>query len=254
MAARIRVRTVLLAVLLVAAFFTLLGLGTWQLERLAWKEALIAAATERPNAPAVAPPGPDAWPAFDLDKWNYRRVRLTGTYGADEAHAWTVLSEPKGGHFTGAGYFVVAPFTTDAGWTVLVNRGFVPQNVKDAASRPESAPPAGETTIEAIIRRDDPPSFITPSPSVETNIWFTRDIATMSDFLGVSGPLAPYSLDLVGSETPAGGLPQAGESQITFSNSHLQYALTWYGIAAALVGVVAAALWRRRTQKDSLAG
>lgn len=242
---------VLVALLCVGAFALLVGLGTWQLQRLAWKEALIAAANERPTAPAVAPPGPDAWPAFDLEEWNYRRVRLTGAFGAGEVHAWTVLSDPNGGPLSGAGYFVVAPFKTRDGWTVLVNRGFVPQDLKAPQDRPQSSPPEGEITIEAIVRRDDPPNFITPAPDRETGTWFTRDIETISDHLGLGEPRAPYSVDLVAEETPPGGLPQAGESQISFSNSHLQYALTWYGLAAALLGVVIAALWRRRTGKTA---
>lgn len=240
-------RGIVLALLVTGAFIALIGLGTWQLQRLAWKEALIAAAKERPAAAAVAPPGPAAWPSFDIDEWNYRRVRLTGRYGDGEAYAWTALADPKGGDFAGPGYFVVAPFTLADGFTVLVNRGFVPEAAKDPASRPESLPPEGETTIEGIVRRDDPPSFVTPAPDPETGIWFSRDIPTMGAFFGVTGPLAPYSVDLVATETPEAGLPQAGESQITFSNNHLQYALTWYGIAAALLGVVVAALWRRRS-------
>ncbi len=247
MATKLGARGVLLALLLVGAFAVLIGLGTWQLQRLAWKEALIAAASERPHAAAVAPPGPDAWPTFAIDDWNYRRVRLAGRFGPREAYAWTVLGEPKGGDFSGAGYFVVAPFTLADGGVVLVNRGFVPDDRKDPASRPQSAPPDGEVTLEGIVRRDDPPSFVTPTPDPATGIWFTRDIATMGDYLGVAGPLAPFSVDLVASETPPGGLPQAGESQISFTNSHLQYALTWYGLAAALLGVVVAALWRRRS-------
>jgi len=245
------VRTLLLGVLLVGACAILIGLGTWQLQRLAWKEALIAAASERPDAPAVAPPGPTAWPDFDLDAWNYRRVRLQGSYGPGEAYAWTVLSTPKGGRHAGQGYFVGAPFTTADGFTVLVNRGFVPDDRKDPASRPEGATPDGPTTVEAIIRRDDPPSFITPAPNARTGVFHSRDIAEMADYLGVTGPVAPYSVDLVAAETPPGGLPQAGESQITFTNNHLQYALTWYGIAAALVGVVIAALWRRRPRNGA---
>lgn len=246
---RSRGARVLLALLSLAAFAALIGLGTWQLQRLAWKEALIAAATERPHAPAVAPPGPGAWPAFDLADWNYRRVRLTGHYAPGEIYAWTVLGEPKGGPLQGAGYFVVSPFVTDAGFTVLVNRGFVPEADRDPASRPKSAVSQDEVTLEGIVRRDDPPGLMTPAANPDTRIWFSRDIASMATALAAPGPIAPYSVDLVASETPPGGMPQAGESQVTFSNSHLQYALTWYGLAAALVGVWIAALLGRRRRR-----
>ncbi|MCF3933503.1 SURF1 family protein [Acuticoccus sp. M5D2P5] len=237
---------VLLALLVVSAFAILIGLGTWQMQRLAWKEALIAAATDRPQSPAKAPPGPDAWRTFDLDQWNYQRVRLTGTFGPNEAHSWIALSEPHG-PIGGPGDFVVAPFTTEEGWSVLVNRGFVPEAKKDPATRPGSEPPEGVVTIEGIIRRDDTPNTFTPDPDLEKNRFFGRHIATMAPYLGLSlENTAPYSIDLVAEETPAGGLPQAGESVVTFRNPHLQYALTWYGIAAALVGVVGVVLWRRR--------
>jgi len=237
---------VLLAGLVAAALAVLLALGTWQLHRLEWKEALIAAARERPQAAPVAAPGPPAWTDFDIEAWRYRRVRITGRFGEREVYAFTVLSEPRGGPERGQGYFVVAPFTTTEGWSVLVNRGFVPQDRRAARTRPGSAPPSGVVTVEGLVRRDDPPNFVTPAPDAADGVWYTRDIASMAAHLGLpTAKVAPYSIDLVAGETPPGGLPQAGESLVAFRNSHLQYAITWYGLAAALVGVVAAALWRR---------
>lgn len=245
-------RDVVLAVLAVAAFAILVGLGVWQLQRLAWKEALIEAATERPDAPARAAPGPDAWPTFDIDAWRYARVSLTGTFGEDEAHAWTVLSDPKG-TLAGPGYFIVAPFTTTDGWHVLVNRGFVPEDAKEASARPGSAPSEGVVTVEGLVRRDDTPNFATPEPNREENRWFSRHVDAMAAAFGLPrDSTAPYSVDLVAAESPPGGLPQAGESQVSFSNNHLQYALTWFGLAAALVGVGAVALVRRHTSDGSV--
>ncbi|WP_157961530.1 SURF1 family protein [Acuticoccus kandeliae] len=239
---------VLLALLILSAFAILVGLGTWQLQRLAWKEALIATAGERPGLPAVAPPGPGDWAAFDIKDWDFRRVRLTGTFGEKEAHAWAVLAEPHG-PLGGAGEFVVAPLTTAEGWSVLVNRGFVPEAQKDRSTRHGSEPPSGPVTIEGIIRRDDTPGMFTPDPDPAANRFYGRHIATLARFLGLDpAKTAPYSIDLVASETPPGGLPQAGESVVTFRNPHLQYALTWYGLAAALVGVVIAVLVKRRRE------
>ncbi|MEO1102649.1 MAG: SURF1 family protein [Pseudomonadota bacterium] len=239
-----------LALVSIAAFAILIGLGTWQLQRLAWKEGLIEAATQRPLATPVPAPGPEAWPTFDIEEWNYRRVLLTGTFGEDEAHTWIVLSDPKG-PLSGPGYFVVAPFTTSEGWSVLVNRGFVPEDQKAQSARAGSAPPSGEVTIEGLIRRDDTPSFITPAPNERTNTWFSRHISGMAPYLGLKRALtAPYTVDLTAEATPASGVPQAGESKLTFSNNHLQYALTWYGLAAALVGVFAVSLWPWRREKS----
>ncbi|ORE92933.1 surfeit locus 1 family protein [Stappia sp. 22II-S9-Z10] len=270
-------KRILLALAIAGAFVILMGLGTWQLQRLAWKEALIAAAEERPSAAPVPAPGPATWgmsaeetravgaheagaqkagaatdaaatpvgPAFPINDWRYRRVTLTGTFGRDEAYFWITLGEPHG-PLGGQGAMVLAPFTTADGWTVLVNRGFVPDAVKDPATRPRSAPPPGQVTIEGLVRRDDPPSFITPAPDLEGRVFYARDIHAIADALGVTGPLAPYQVDLVAEETPPGGLPQAGESRMTFTNNHLGYAFTWYGLGAALLGVTGAALWRRR--------
>ena len=238
-------RRLLLAVAIAGAFVVLIGLGTWQMQRLEWKEALIAAAEERPTAPAVAAPGPAAWADFSIDDWRYRRVSLTGTFAPAEAYFWISLSEPNG-PLGGLGFMVLAPFQTTDGWSVLVNRGFVPDDRRDPASRPGSAPPEGVVTVEGLVRRDDPPSFVTPSPDLAERVFYARDIEAIAAALGTAGPVAPYQVDLVAAETPAGGLPQAGESRMTFTNNHLGYAFTWYGIAAALLGVVGTMMWRSR--------
>lgn len=246
-------RRVLVAVVIAGAFCTLIGLGVWQLNRLHWKEALIAAAEERPSAAPVPAPGPDTWGAFQIDEWRYRPVTLTGTYGPAEAYFWIALSDPHG-PLGGPGAMVLAPFTTTDGWSVLVNRGFVPDERRAPDARPGSEAPAGTVTIEALVRRDDPPSFVTPAADLQTRVFFARDIDTIMAALGADGPVAPYQVDLVASATPASGLPQAGESRITFTNSHLQYALTWFGIAAALLGVVIVMLLRGRRGTGPSAG
>jgi surfeit locus 1 family protein len=233
-----------LAVVVVAAFITLVWLGVWQLDRLAWKEALIAATTERPSLAAVPAPGPATWPGFDFGRWDYAHVSLTGTFGAEGVKVWTALTEPKG-RLGGPGYFLVVPFTTTDGWHVLVNRGFVPEPLSGAGPVPEPAP-RGVVTVDGLIRRNDPPAWVTPDPRPAEGRWYSRDIATMAAHFGLAAAAtAPYQVDLVAAETPAGGVPQAGESLLTFPNNHLQYALTWFGLAAALVGVVLVALLRR---------
>ncbi len=236
-------RRALLGVVILAAFAILVGLGTWQLERLAWKEELVAAAQERPNAAPVPAPGPTTWDDLAIVDWQYRRVRLAGRFGEGDASVWIALTEPRG-PVGGPGAMTMAPFVTAEGWTVLVNRGFVPDGAVGAS------PPAGVVTVEGLVRPDDPPSFATPEPDLARNLFYARHIDAIARALGVSGPVAPYQVDLVAEETPAGGLPQAGESRVSFTNNHLQYALTWYGLAAALVGVVGVALVRRRSVRS----
>lgn len=238
-------RRILVAILIAGAFSTLIGLGVWQVQRLQWKEALIAAAEERPSAAPVPAPGPDTWATFEVDDWRYRPVTLTGTYGPAEAYFWIALSDPNG-PLGGPGAMVLAPFTTTDGWSVLVNRGFVPDAQRQPDARPGSEPPTGTVTITALVRRDDPPSFVTPAADMDERVFFARDIATIMAALEARPPVAPYQVDLVAAETPSGGLPQAGESRMSFTNNHLGYALTWFGLAAALAGVVAVVLWRAR--------
>lgn len=224
------------------ALAILVALGTWQVNRLAWKEGLIDAATSRSVADPAPAPGPSEWAAMREDDWIYRRVSATGRYGSGEVHVFMALGDPEG-PLGGPGYLIFAPFVTDAGWTLLVDRGFVPLDRKDPATRP--GPPAGEVTIDGLMRRGEKPAFFTPTPDPERNEWLVRDLPVMADALDVSGEVAPYYVSLVAAQTPPGGLPQAGETPLTFSNSHLQYAVTWYGLAIVLVGVYGAFAWRR---------
>lgn len=205
----------------------------------------MAAAEERPVAEAVPAPAPAVWPDLPIDDWTFRHVTLTGQFGDGEVHAFTNLSAPQG-PIGGVGYFVVAPFTTVDGWHVLVNRGFVPEARKDAATRPGSEPPTGVVTLNGLFRRDDVPNFATPDADPSANRWYVRHIAPITAHFGLPpDKTAPYTVDLLAQHTPQGGLPQAGESVLTFRNPHLGYAFTWFGLAATLAGVVLVGLLRR---------
>lgn len=226
---------VLPTVLALVVLAALVSLGVWQLQRLAWKEALIAAVATRAEAPPVPPPAPP-WDDLDLDAVDYAHVTLSGRFLPGEADVYALLSDARG-PLSGQGYWVVAPFETDAGWVVLVNRGFVPADRKDPASRPP--PPSGEVTLTGVLRGRDPPGMFTPSPDPVKNIWFVRDAAVLAPAFALppGKPLAPYTIDADAAFTPPEGLPQAGETRRIFPNSHLQYAVTWFGLAAALVAV-----------------
>ncbi|MEW5420406.1 SURF1 family protein [Amorphus sp. 3PC139-8] len=233
--------------LTVIALAILIALGNWQVRRLAWKEGLIAAAESRSVAAPVAAPGPSTWPSFDMDEWIYQRVAATGHFEDGEIHVYMALTEPNG-PLGGPGYLVFAPFTTRDGWTLLVDRGFVPLERKDPATRP--GPPAGDVTIHGLIRKGETPAFFSPDPNLEKNEWLVRDIPAMSRTLGQApDEVAPYYVSLTADMTPAGGVPQAGETPLTFANSHLQYAVTWYGLAAVLVCIYAVFAVRRFRNK-----
>jgi len=214
----------------------LIALGNWQVERLGWKEDLIARATERPAGHVVELPPPAAWPTLDIAGNEYRPFRLEGRFRHDlEALVFTSLGEPRGPE-RGPGYWVVTPFELGGGGTVLVNRGFAPQGRHLPAERGETLDGV-PTSVVGLLRPDDPPGLFTPDHKPEKNLFFAREIAAIAAAKRLSGPVAPFTIDLVAAHTPPGGLPQAGETRMRFTNNHLGYAVTWYGLALALAAV-----------------
>lgn len=215
------------------ALAVLLGLGTWQMQRLYWKEDLIRRVEARIAEPA-APLAPSGWPSLDLQQWEYRPVEASGTFRHDlETRVYALLTEPKG-PLSGPGYFIMTPLETGEG-AVLVNRGFVPLETKDFP-RPE-----GPVTVRGLLRAPEGRNLFTPSDDPGNRLFYARDPAPIAEALGIK--LAPFTIDAV--ETPPGGLPQAGETRLNFPNRHLEYALTWYGLAAALLAVFGAFSWSR---------
>ncbi|WP_209016117.1 SURF1 family protein [Roseibium sp. RKSG952] len=215
----------------------LLNLGFWQLDRLAWKDDLIAKVAADVNKPPVPAPDPQNWAAADAAAYDYLHVKLTGHFESGAALYYTSLTKPNG-HFDGPGYMVYAPFQTEGGWVVMVNRGFVPQGLSEADMSAILQPPSGSVGLTGLLRLSEKPNWTTPAPNPDTRIWFARDTDAMADALGIPpARLAPYSIDLDAGFTPASGLPQAGETVVRFKNDHLGYALTWFGLAATLLGV-----------------
>lgn len=223
----------------ICAIAVLVALGNWQLRRLAWKEDLIARVTERPRQPVEPLPPAAAWAAFDVADGEYRPYRLTGRFLHDkEALVFTSLPDPKGAS-SGPGFWVVTPFALADGGTVLVNRGFVPQGRELPATRDVPAEGPVESVI-GLMRPNEERGMFTPGDRPDENTFYARNIADLSAAKSLSEPVAPFTIDLLASETPAGGLPQAGETRMTFTNNHLQYAITWYGLAVVLLAVFAA--------------
>ena len=226
------------AALAIVGFIILSGLGTWQLQRLGWKQDLVARAETRAELPAEPAPGPEIWPDIDYDELDYRPVSVTGTFLHDrEAHAYTALAGPNG-PAGGQGYFVLTPFQTAQGWTVIINRGFVPENRKDPSTR-AGGQIEGTVEVAGLLRPPQGRNAFTPADDPDANIWFTRDPETIGEVIGLGPDLAPYYIDAFFDPDLPGGLPQGGETQLTFSNNHLQYTITWYGLALALAVIVA---------------
>lgn len=233
---------ILPGVLSLIALAILIALGTWQVQRLHWKENLIATVSARVNEPAKPLPPRSAWASLDLAENEYRPFVARGCFlHRNEVQIYTVLSEPKGS-FSGAGYWVLTPFELEDGGIVIVNRGFVPQELKDPAQRKEGQT-EGVVRVTGLMRAPEQANYFTPPNDPVKHTWYRRDPAEIARAFGLKD-VAPFMLDAKGEYLP-NMLPQPNETRVTFTNNHLGYALTWYGLACTLVGVFAAFAWQR---------
>lgn len=223
----------------------LISLGNWQMRRLAWKEALIARVEARVHAEPVALPPKGEWASLADPQAEYMRVRLSGIFlHGDEAHVYAVLSEPRG-PAGGQGWWVMTPLALDDGSFVLVNRGFVPRERKGPQTRLQGQV-SGRVTLTGLVRAPESGNYFTPDDNPTANIWFRRDPKAIAEAVGLPpDAVAPFFVDA--EETAPGGLPQGGETRLTFPNNHLQYALTWYALAVALCVMFALFVRRRLT-------
>ena len=216
------------------AVLLLMALGSWQVSRLRWKLDLIATVDARLHAPPAAPPAPPAWPAVTADADGYLHVTARGTYDHSRETFVQAVTD------AGPGFWLVTPFRTDAGFTVLVNRGFVPPDRRDPSSR-SSGETAGPTGVTGLLRVDEPGGAFLRHNDPGADRWFSRDVRAIAAKRDIAGPVAPYLIDADDAPVP-GGFPIGGLTVVAFPNNHLVYAITWYamglGLACALVWVV----------------
>jgi surfeit locus 1 family protein len=219
-----------------AAFAVLIALGTWQMKRKAWKEALIASLTERLALPPQALPSAKDWAKLDRASDEYRQVKFTARFDhAREALVFAAASAFRP-DVNSPGYWVFTPARLADGSMVVVNRGFVPDARRDPQSRPQGQI-AEAVEITGALRWPDEPHWFTPADDPAHNVWFTRDPAGIARAKGLDAKIvAPFFVEQE-APTPPGGLPQPGKLVVALPDNHLQYALTWYGLAAVLVGV-----------------
>jgi surfeit locus 1 family protein len=243
MAARLR-SLLWLALFTALGLAALVGLGVWQLQRLAWKEALIAEVAARAAAPPVDAPPPADWASLAPADYEYRHVRLAGVYDfAHQALVFRALDQPRG-RFGGPGYLVLTPLRLADGSDVIVNRGFIPFDQKDRLAEPQmqSSEPV---VVSGLMRASEPRNWFTPADDPAHGQWFTRDPGAIAAALKLPRA-APFTVDADATGDP-GVLPQGGETILAFPNNHQAYALTWFGMALALAAVAGAfALTRLR--------
>jgi surfeit locus 1 family protein len=216
-----------------AAFAALLALGTWQLERLTWKEGLIAALDERlAQLPAPLPPAAD-WSRLNEGADEFRRVRFAAEFLHDEEALVYAGTSSLRRDISGPGYWVFTPARV-AGGIVLVNRGFVPEGRQDPASRRDGLT-AGPVPIVGALRWPEPRNPFTPSDAPGKNLWFVRDPAAIAAAKGLAS-IAPFYVEQE-APAPPGGLPRPGRLEPNLPNNHLGYAIIWFGLAAVLAAV-----------------
>lgn len=205
------------------AFGGFLSLGIWQLYRLQWKLDLIKRIDTRIHADPVAAPAPDEWPQVGAARDEYRHVRLEGRFlpGRDtRVQALTAL---------GPGFWVLSPFRQHDGSIVLVNRGYVPPEIKGRPDWKGEVSPSPATEVTGLLRLSETDGGFLRKNDPAGDRWYSRDVAAIAAARGLGG-VAPFFVDAapdVAMET----WPRAGLTVTRFSNNHLGYALTWFALA-----------------------
>jgi surfeit locus 1 family protein len=229
----------------VAAFACILvlsGLGIWQLDRKTWKENLITTLNARlGSAPKDLPPRA-SWARLREDSEEFRRVAFPAEFlDGEEALVYTAGSSLRP-DVKGPGYWVFAPARLAGGSIILINRGFVSDDRKDPATRVEGAP-HGIVDLVGVMRWPEKRNSFTPPDDPDKGLWYLRDsnsIAAAKKW----ATAAPFYIDQE-EPAPTGGFPKPGKLEVHLTDNHLQYAITWFGLALALAGVYVAWLARR---------
>lgn len=199
----------------------LIGLGIWQIERLQWKVALIASVGKRIHAAPGPAPGPDRWPAITAERDGYRHLEIAGRYRDDATVFVQAVTE------RGPGFWTMTPIISERGFTVLINRGFVPTR---------AAPAGGTARVTGLLRPTEPAGGFLRKNDPAADRWFSRDVAAIAAARRL-GPVAPYFIDA--DAGPPGSMPVGGLTVVRFSNNHLVYAITWFALAAMVAGAAA---------------
>ncbi len=212
-----------------------LALGTWQVRRLAWKEALIA---DVDRALHAAPIAPAALPAGDVAPFSYHRLILSGHF-LPQATVLVTATSPLGN-----GYWVMVPLAAHQGGVpVWINRGFVPLGTRLDAAR--GAVPTGDVSVTGLLRPSEPKGTLFRANRPSDERWYARDLPVMAATRHL-GTEPRYFIDAQ-SETPrptVAPVPVPGLTVIAFPNNHLSYALTWFALAALSLAATIV-VWRK---------
>ncbi len=211
----------------------LLGLGTWQLSRKAWKEQLIETLHHRSSAEPIAlDVAVSRFGTVDLE---YTPVRARGRFVPAKTMLYYAPDQRLG-----PGFHVYMPLETQDGLLVIINRGFIPERELGAVQSRMKDPPDSPAEVIGLLRKSGSKGFFSPDNSRSQNRWFWRDLAGMTEHVQADSgqSVAPFFLEALpekGAIAPGSG--RGGATRLELPNRHLEYALTWYGLAAALIAV-----------------
>jgi cytochrome oxidase assembly protein ShyY1 len=231
-----------------------IGLGVWQLQRRVEKHALIAALTERLAAEAVPLPPRLEWNKLTAQKDEFRRVQFRATYGSGaDAMVYSSGSAVRD-DVSGPGTWAFIPARLESGEIIVINAGFVQNTMQDRAQHDRAVTRlvTGEAAdLTGYIRFPESAGLLTPSANVEKRLWFARDHLAMAQALGWGNggkAVAPFYIDLE-QPVPPSGIPKPGPLHVHLKDDHLQYAITWFALAGALV-IAFFVWWRGRRQSS----
>jgi len=231
-----------------------IGLGVWQLQRRVEKHALIAALTEQLAAAPGALPSPAQWSALTPAHDEFRRVSFAATYEPrPDAMVYSSGSAVRE-DISGPGTWAFLPAALPGGETVVINAGFMQNTMQDRTQQDRAVTRLitnEPVTLTGYIRFPEAAGVLTPAENMAKRLWFTRDHLAMAHALGwgqAGRPVAPFYIDLE-QPVPASGIPKPGPLDVHLKDDHLQYAITWFGLAGAVV--IAFGVWLRAQRRAS---
>lgn len=224
------------------------GLGLWQLQRRVEKHALIAALTERLAAAPGSLPSTSQWGSLTPARDEFRRVSFMATYDSrPDAMVYSSGSSVRE-DISGPGTWAFLPARLPNGEIVVINAGFVQNTMQDRGQQDRAVAHLitnEPVTLTGYMRFPETAGVLTPSENPDKRLWFTRDHLAMARALGW-GEVAPFYIDLE-APVPANGIPKPGPLEVHLKDDHLQYAITWFGLAGAVV--IAFAVWLRARRR-----
>ncbi|PIT68941.1 SURF1 family protein [Bartonella tribocorum] len=234
-----RFSSFLFGTLCICFFLLFSALGIWQVQRLNWKTNLITSANQRVHLTPIKAPQKDQWTDVTFEKNEYQPVVITGKFLKNKNILVTATAQNT------TGYWVLTPLQTADDTLTFINRGFIPMDERNnfqhseqshinASSQQDFTTTTEQTTIIGLLRMSEKNGFFPRKNNPDKNVWYTRDLPAMAQKLGLS-TVAPYFID-ARKTSPQANLPITGLTMIHFRNNHLVYAITWFILAAGVLG------------------